>query len=93
LEIDQKTLYDAWGHVGYIFIALGMFLLSKKSIWGWVSRFVGEFIWLVVGWYMGMSSIWGWGLLFLCMEIYGFRSWWKDSRKTLEEPEKSLHPM
>ncbi len=79
---DIKFIQDVIGHFGYFFIALGMFLLAKKNILGWVSRFIGELTWLGLGVWMEMSSIWSWGLLFLFIEIYGFRSWWKDREKS-----------
>lgn len=68
-------LLDLFGHLFYASLAFGMFLLAKKSHWGWVFRFIGELGWLWIGIEMGMSSIWGWGALFLCMECYGFWSW------------------
>ena len=78
---------DALGHLGYIFIALGIFLLTKKNIWGWVFRFTGEFTWLVIGILIDMSSIWLWGFLFLALDAYGFYCWHHD-RKLLENLEK-----
>lgn len=69
------------GHLGYLFIALGMYLLAKKNILGWISRFIGGLTWLAVGWAIEMNSIWGWGSLFLFIEIYGFASWQKELRK------------
>jgi hypothetical protein len=72
---------DILGHIGYLFLAAGMFLLARKNICGWLLRFVGETIWLYVGYLVEMSSIWSWGLLFLCMEIYGFKSWWRDRKE------------
>ena len=72
---------DVLGHIGYVFIALGMILLAKKSIWGWVCRWIGQLTWLVIGIVIGMSSIWSWGLVFLFIEAYGFYSWRKDLKK------------
>ncbi len=76
--LSNPIIADRLGHVSYLFIAIGMFLLAKKNILGWVSRFIGESGWLLVGWAIGMSSIWTWGTLFLVIEVYGFRSWWKE---------------
>ncbi|KKL73901.1 hypothetical protein LCGC14_2070240 [marine sediment metagenome] len=80
MENQVTFAQDMLGHIGYFFVALGMLLLAKKSIWGWVSRFIGEATWLVVGVWIGMSSIWTWGIIFLFIEIYGFRSWYKDRK-------------
>jgi hypothetical protein len=74
------TTPDIWGHVGYAFLGLGMYLLAIKSIWGWVSRFVGEIIWLIIGYVIGMTSMYIWGVFFLGMELYGLHSWW-DKKK------------
>lgn len=78
--LSDPVVANRVGHVSYSFIALGMFLLAKKNILGWVSRFIGEVGWLLVGWAIEMNSIWGWGLPFLCIEIYGFRSWLLENK-------------
>ena len=64
-----------WGHVGYALIGLGMFLLAKQIIWGWLIRFLGEVIWMYIGIKMKLSSVWLWTPVFLSMELYGFYSW------------------
>ncbi len=69
------AVLDLFGHLFYASLALGMFLLAKKSRWGWVFRFVGQLGWLWIGVGLEMSSIWGWGTLFLFMECYGYWSW------------------
>lgn len=74
-------LLDFFGHVGYLFIGLGIILLARKNILGWISRAVGEAVWLGIGFALGMSSIWIWSSLFLLMEGYGFWSW-RQERKT-----------
>lgn len=69
---------DMMGHVGYAFIALGMYFIAQKSAWGFALRFTGEVIWLVVGLLLSMSSIWTWGLLFLFIDGYGFVKWRRE---------------
>lgn len=68
---------NRWGHLGYICIALGMFLLAKQIVWGWLVRFLGEAIWMYIGIKMKMSSVYIWSFIFLGMELYGFFSWLK----------------
>lgn len=68
---------DIAGHVAYAILAGGMFLLSKKSKWGWILRFIGEWFWVVIGLLMGMTSIWFWGLIFMCIDMRGFYKWWR----------------
>ena len=70
---------DLLGHFGYLISALGLILLSRKNIWGWIFRLVGEAVWVVIGILLGMSAIWSWGLLFLSLDIYGFYSWRKEN--------------
>ena len=63
------------GHIGYILILLGMFLLANASYWGWLFRIVGELIWTYVGLKLHMSSIWLWGFIFILFDTYGFIKW------------------
>ena len=81
------TTPDLWGHVGYALLGFGMYLLAIKSIWGWISRFAGEVIWLVIGYVIGMTSMYTWGVFFLFMEVYGLYSWWgKKEASSLRGP-------
>lgn len=73
---------DFWGHIGYIFILIGMILLTRKNIWGWVCRFIGEVVWLLVGLSMGMSSIWFWGSIFLVIDVVGFLKWKREKKSS-----------
>lgn len=66
---------DIAGHLGYALVMVGVFLLSRHQVLGWLFRCAGEVVWLVVGVYMGMSSIVVWGVVFVLMDLYGFWSW------------------
>ena len=70
------TDLDLIGHIGYAFIFLGMIFLATKSIWGWLLRFVGESIWVGLGFAMSMTSIWYWGILFMLIDSMAFVNWW-----------------
>ncbi len=74
-------LLDVLGHIGYLCLALGMFLLARKVIWGWAARGTGEAIWLLIGVEIQMSSIWVWGVIFLIMEVYGYCLWKNGTQK------------
>lgn len=63
---------DLVGHVGYIFIALGLWQLTKKKRIGWLYRFIGETIWVGIGFWTGYTSIWIWGLVFMYIDVKGF---------------------
>lgn len=69
---------DLWGHAGYISIFLGMLLLTRRNVWGWAFRFLGELIWVGVGAALGMTSIWLWGVIFMGIDAWGFGTWWRD---------------
>lgn len=68
-------MLDLVGHIGYIFIVVGMILLTQKNKFGWTMRFLGEFIWTMLGFYMEMSSIWFWGLVFMAIDLHGYHEW------------------
>ena len=68
-------MIDIFGHVGYLLIALGMFALSKKKIYGWMLRLYGELIWFAIGLEIGMTSIWIWGAIFILIDMWGYYRW------------------
>ena len=68
---------DLLGHIGYVFLLAGLFLLSRKKTIGWLFRIIGDLFWVTVGFLLGMSAIWFWCLVFLCLDIYGYISWKK----------------
>lgn len=77
----NREILDLLGHVGYFFIGLGILLLARKNIAGWIMRALGELIWLLIGISMGMSSMWLWSGLFLFMEAYGFYQWRQERQQ------------
>ena len=68
---------DLIGHLFYAIILAGNRFLARQSIIGWPLRFVGEFGWVAIGFYIGMTSIWTWGLIFAGYDLYGYYSWKK----------------
>jgi len=71
---------DFLGHVAYVLVATGMAFLARQNALGWVFRFSGEAIWVGVGLRMDMSSIWTWGIVFMVIDIIGFRAWRQERR-------------
>jgi nicotinamide riboside transporter PnuC len=70
---------DFLAHIGYATITGGTLLLALRSIWGWFFRFVGDVIWLYVGWQLlNMPSVCIWMPVFMLMEIVGFLKWRKN---------------
>ena len=76
----MPEITDLLGHVAYLFIFSGMWLLGKKNIWGWPLKAVGDVIWLVLGIQLGMSSIWMWEIGFLSAAAYGVYCWRKSEQ-------------
>ena len=66
---------DLLGHCGYAFIFTGIILLAHYKSSGWVLRLIGEFIWICIGIWLGMTSIWAWGVVFVLMDVYGYYKW------------------
>lgn len=73
-------MIDLFGHAGYLLIALGMYLLSRKDKFGWICRFIGESIWVYLGVYLGMSSIYIWGAIFMGIDLAGYYNWRKNEK-------------
>lgn len=68
-------MIDFFGHIGYVALILGTWLLGKKHIAGWIFRGIGSGIWLVLGIATAMSSIWIWSSIFIVMDALGFYRW------------------
>jgi len=66
---------DLIGHLGYIILVAGLLMVGRNLTVGWFVRFIGEMIWVVLGFAMGMTSIWAWGLVFAGIDFYTWRKW------------------
>lgn len=76
MDFTRTEILDMLGHLGYIFIALGVLVIGHyKHRLGWVCRFLGGGIWLAVGLAMNMSSIYLWSAVFMCIDFYSFWVW------------------
>lgn len=71
----MTELQNYVGHFAYSLVFLGMFMVARKQVSGWVFRLLGELLWVVIGFQMGASSIWGWGLAFIAVDVIGYWSW------------------
>lgn len=70
-------MIDLLGHVFYLCLFLGMYLLAKKKKVGWFFRFVGELGWTSLGLALGLSSIVIWGIIFMVIDAFGYYHWRK----------------
>lgn len=68
-------MLDLFGHFGYASIMVGMFLLARRNAYGWAARLLGDSVWVALGFALGMSSIVLWGLVFMMVDIIGWRKW------------------
>lgn len=66
---------DLLGHFGYILIFLGMIGIRYKNPYGWALRFLGELVWVSIGFQLGLTSIWIWGLVFMLVDFWAFVQW------------------
>ena len=66
---------DLLGHLGYLLLFIGQFLIAQHAIMGWPLRIMGELIWLYLGVKLKLSSIWFWGIIFVLVESYGLYQW------------------
>jgi hypothetical protein len=73
---------DMLGHVGYAFLFLGMILLARQHMLGWLFRLSGEAIWVVIGIGLSLTSVWFWGSIFMCIDAYGYWKWRKNEQTT-----------
>ena len=84
-------MIDIFGHFGYALILAGMMLVSAKNPYGWALRLVGEFVWLLIGVHMEMSSMVLWGLVFAALDVRTFYTWIREDRQSdAQDGEDSL---
>ncbi len=62
---------DAWGHVGYVFLIAGTWVVVKRPTAGWLLRVAGSVVWLGVGVAIDMPSIWLWSVVFAGLDLRG----------------------
>ena len=63
------------GHVGYILLFGGQYLLTEGNPDGWLIRLAGECIWFGLGVHLKMNSIWLWGIAGIMIELIGYTKW------------------
>jgi hypothetical protein len=68
-------MIDALGHLAYLFLFVGMFLLARGHRAGWLLRIVGSLMWAALGFPLAMTSIILWDLAGAGIDAYGFYRW------------------
>lgn len=69
------VIADVLGHVFYVSLALGQWLVTNRSGWGFAVRIVGSLGWAAIGVAVGMSSIWFWSIVFAGIDLRGYLRW------------------
>lgn len=82
---EDMFFVDVAGHIGYVGLAVGMLLIARGNRQGWIWRFIGEAIWLIIGIYLNMTSMYLWGAAFLGIDAIGFVSSHRETKKRGKE--------
>lgn len=82
------SLPDFLGHLFYITILTGTILVGNKNKVGWLFRIAGDIGWIIVGWYIGMTSIVVWSSIFTVNELRNYLRWRLDEniKRKIEGP-------
>lgn len=65
---------DWLGHIGYISLLAGVYLVGSKLAWGWGFYVVGCAIWIYIGIKINMTSVWIWQTV---ATLNGLWAWWR----------------
>jgi hypothetical protein len=69
----SPLVLDGLGHLGYLMLFSGTAAIARGHAWGWAGRVAGSATWAVLGYHMGYTSILLWSLVFLNVDLYGWR--------------------
>ena len=64
-----------WAWIGVLLVIWGAKCIADRLARGWLFALAGNICWIVVGVQAGDWNIIGSQVLFLCVNIYGFRKW------------------
>ncbi len=65
---------DWLGHIGYISLLAGVYLVGTKIAWGWGFYVAGCAIWIFIGTQLKMTSVWIWQTV---ATLNGIWAWWR----------------
>lgn len=68
-------IFNGW--TGTFFLLVGTWYVGKKKVQGWALKFVGDFIWLYLGFEWKKVDLVVPSLIFICMDVYLFWKWRK----------------
>ena len=62
-------MIDLFGHLSYAVLIVGTWFAAKGPRIGWYLRMAGDFGWIILGGFMGMTSIILWSLVFFWVDL------------------------
>jgi hypothetical protein len=69
---------DIAGHIAYVFIMLGIYLIGRGKRIGMLSQLLGCLIWVGAGIALGLSSVIIWNIVIGLVCIHSYRNWKRD---------------
>jgi hypothetical protein len=66
---------DIAGHIAYIFIVLGIYLIGRRKRIGLLSQAVGCVIWVGVGIALELSSAIIWNIVIGLVSVHAYLNW------------------
>jgi len=69
---------DIAGHIAYVFIMLGIYLVGRGKRIGMLSQLLGCMIWVGAGIALELSSAIVWNIVIGLVCIHSYRNWKRD---------------
>jgi hypothetical protein len=69
---------DIAGHIAYVFILLGIYLIGRGNKVGMLSQMVGCMIWVGAGIALKLSSVIIWNIIIGAVCIHSYRNWKRE---------------
>jgi hypothetical protein len=66
---------DIAGHIAYVFILLGIYLIGRGKKIGMLSQMLGCIIWVGAGIALKLSSVIIWNIIIGLVCIHSYRNW------------------
>lgn len=79
----MDPVIDAFGHLGYIFIFGGQWIVTQKWKSGFLIRLIGTFTWGILGFLLGSYSIVIWSTIGGIVDAYGWLKWKEEDNANL----------
>lgn len=84
IVLSHVTLPDLIGHVTYVTMLIGTYLLTKKKKFGWILRGVGNLGWIMIGYMLGFTSMMMWSSVLWLNDLRGFLIWREHENSQLQ---------